>query len=99
MVPMKPLIFISCGQVTQSELALGRALHDMIQADGRYEPYFAENQSSLDGVTNNILGKLVEAEALVAVLHPRGEVSRLHTSDTITRASVWIEQEIAILTA
>lgn len=99
---MKPLIFISCGQVTQAEIKLGKALCSIIEADGRYEPYFAENQSSLEAVTANILAKLVSADAFVGVLHPRGDV-RIPSADrvnhTITRASVWIEQEIAILAA
>lgn len=99
---MKPLIFISCGQVTQAERKLGKTLCEIIEADGRYEPYFAENQSSLEAVTANILAKLVAADGFIGVLHPRGEVripSAGGVDTTVTRASVWIEQEIAILAA
>jgi len=98
---MKPLIFISCGQVTTQELQLGKLLFDIITEDGRYEPYFAETQSTLEGVTANILGKLLVAEAFVGVLHPRGAVHIAPTPNDreriITRASVWVEQEVAIL--
>jgi len=97
---MKALVFVGCGQTTPEERALGKAIFEIVQEDGRYEPYFAENQSSLDGVTQNILARLVEAEAFVAILHPRGDVAIPSlTSPTahFTRASVWIEQEIAIL--
>jgi hypothetical protein len=95
---MKPLVFISCGQVSPEEIALGKAIYQVVEADGRYEPYFAENQSSLEGVTENILTKLASAEAFVAVIHPRGEVIAPGRLASV-RASVWIEQEIAILAA
>jgi len=86
------------------EIRLGKELYSIVHSDGRYEPYFAENQSSLDGVTQNILFKLTNAAAFVAVLHPRGDV---HVPDSSAaggmrqfhRASVWIEQEIAVLAA
>lgn len=97
---MKPLIFISCGQVSPEEIALGKAIYQLVEADGRYEPYFAENQSSLEGVTENILTKLASAEAFVAVIHPRGEIMLPgRAAPSRVRASVWIEQEIAILAA
>ena len=97
---MKPIIFVSCGQVTPEEINLGKDIVDLIRRDGRYEPYFAEDQSSVEAVTSNILAKLDAAAGFVAVMHPRGEIG-IRTKDTsdkhITRASVWIEQEIAIL--
>jgi hypothetical protein len=101
---VKPVIFISCGQVTGDETRLGKALFDIVNADGRYAPYFAENQSSLDGVTQNILVKLAAAAAFIAVIHPRGQVSVPDASASggirqFQRASVWIEQEIAVLAA
>src|SRR5947209_4943536 len=101
MSEMKPIIFVSCGQVTEEERQLGKNLVNLIREDGRYEAYFAENQSSLEGVTTNILAKLEQAAGFIAVIHPRGDV-RVPSSVTVsstpfTRASVWIEQEIAIL--
>lgn len=99
---MKPTIFVSCGQVTDAEIRLGKNLVSLIEKDGRYGAFFAENQSSLEGVTQNILARLESAAGFVAVLHPRGEVtvpdnSLPSGSRIFTRASVWIEQEIAIL--
>jgi hypothetical protein len=101
---MRPVIFISCGQLSAEELRLGKALCEIVLKDGRYAPYFAENQSSLEGVTQDILGQLTAAAGFVAVIHPRGDV---HVPDATVsggvrqfhRASVWIEQEIAILAA
>jgi hypothetical protein len=98
---MKPIIFVSCGQVTPAELQLGKDLVRLIEDDGRYSAYFAENQSSFEGVTQNILARLEDAAGFVAVIHPRGDVHVSIGADQVqpvfTRASVWIEQEVAIL--
>src|SRR6267143_2201178 len=64
-------------------------------ADAGYEPYFAENQSSLKGLHENILSKLNECSGFIAVMHPRGMVS-FPGGAKHTRGSVWIEQEVAI---
>lgn len=40
-----------------------------------YEPYFAENQSSLQGLTQNVLGALSRSVGLIAIMHPRGTVT------------------------
>jgi hypothetical protein len=99
---MRPTVFISCGQVTPAEISIGKKLCELVVREGRYEPYFAENQSTLEGVTNNILDRLIYTEAFVGILHPRGEVHISAVSGAlpaITRASVWVEQEIAILAA
>jgi hypothetical protein len=60
-----------------------------------HEPYFAENQNSLEALTKNILGSLDGAVGLIAIMHPRGVVT-LPDNHQVVRASVWIEQEIAI---
>ncbi len=60
-----------------------------------FKPYFAEYQTSLEGLTKNILGALNESVGLIAVLHPRGSVT-YPGGNGRTRGSVWIEQEIAI---
>jgi hypothetical protein len=51
----------------------------------------------LEGLDSNILNTLKECSAFITVLHPRGQTTRPDNSG-ITRASVWIEQEIAIAT-
>ena len=88
------MIFISCGQFTPEEKALGRNICTIVRDLG-YEPYFAENQSSVKGLYENILSKLNECSGLIAVMHPRGAVS-FPGGAKHTRGSVWIEQEIAI---
>ncbi len=88
-------IFISCGQVSVAEQELGKAICALVRELTPFDPYYAQNQSSLDGLTKNILEKLGVAAGLIAIMHPRGEVispgGRTHT-----RGSLWIEQELAI---
>jgi len=91
----RPIIFVSCGQVTDAEKKLGAKICDLVRDLTDYDPYFAENQSSLEGVSQNILGAMNRSAGMIAVLHPRGEVLGLLGSKHV-RASVWIEQEIAI---
>jgi hypothetical protein len=92
---MAPLVFISCGQYTEQEKDLGNAVAAIVQGLG-FDPYFAENQSSLKGLHENILSKLNECSGFIAIAHPRGKVSFPGGGKPHTRASVWIEQEIAI---
>lgn len=90
-----PIVFVSCGQYTDEEKALGRTLVDLINEKlSPCKGYFADNQSSLDGLSRNILGALNRCVGLVAVMHNRGTVTTL--SGSHIRASVWIEQELAI---
>lgn len=90
---MAPIIFVSCGQYTDQEKNLGKAVCDVLRSHG-LEPYFAENQMNLSGLHSNILNKLNECSGLVAIMHPRGIVNAFGNQHT--RGSVWIEQEIAI---
>jgi hypothetical protein len=91
----KRLIFVSCGQFAAEERALGKELAALIKTRTEYEGYFAQNQESLDGVTTHILGALGACVGFVGVMHDRGEVT---TPDgTMRRGSVWVEQEIAIV--
>lgn len=90
----KPLIFISCGQQTPEEQSLGKQIVELIRNLDLYEPYYAQNEQSLDGVTENILSKLYKASGLIVVMHNRGNVQT--RSKTFVRGSVWIEQEIGI---
>jgi hypothetical protein len=91
----KALIFVSCGQFTQEERDLGHAVVRMINERTGFEGYFADNQSTLEALTSNILERLDSCAAFIGIMHNRGRVQR--PSDAITRASVWIEQEIAIM--
>jgi hypothetical protein len=61
------------------------------------EPFFAEQVQDLNGLDDNILNALHDCVALITVMHPRGTIARPDGS-VLIRASVWIEQEIAIAT-
>jgi hypothetical protein len=88
------LVFISCGQCHHEERELGQALAAAVDELTEFQGYFAENQSSLDGLSRNLFRMLDRCSALVAVMHHRGEVQ---TPDgRHTRGSVWVEQEIAV---
>lgn len=93
-MPEKPLVFISCGQYTPEEIALGKAIEGLIRAETAFEPYFAEQQNTLDGLTANILSNLNRAAAFIGVMHHRGQVTTMN--GPLLRGSVWVEQEIAI---
>lgn len=91
----KPFIFVSCGQFTKAEKSLGTAIVKAVEAITGMTAFFAEDVHDLNGLNNNILGALRECAGLIVVLHPRGEITRPDGSSHV-RASVWIEQEIAI---
>jgi hypothetical protein len=95
----KGLVFISCGQVTVAEKQLGKDVCALVERLTPHIGYFAENQGSLEALTKYILANLDEAIGLIAIMHPRGTVA--YTDETgeqhqHVRASVWIEQEIAV---
>ena len=90
-----PIIFVSCGQTTKDEIALGKAIAQIIDEETPARAYFAENQASLEGVSSHILGNLESCIGFVAIMHYRGQV--MPPGDApFQRASVWVEQEIAI---
>lgn len=90
----RPLVFVSCGQYTDEEKAVGSRVCEIIRLHTDYEPYFAEAQRSFEGLSNSILAALERMSGMVVIMHKRGEVKTPH--GTHHRASVWIEQEIAI---
>jgi len=90
----KPLIFISCGQFTPEEIALGSAVEEFVRRETPYEPYFAEQQNSLDGLVDNILSALGRSAAFIGIMHHRGDITTPRGG--VRRGSVWIEQELAI---
>jgi hypothetical protein len=94
-MPKQQTVFISCGQFTADEKQLGAAICELVEELTAFKPYFAEYQTSLEGLTENILGALNESIGLIAILHPRGTVTYGDGGSQI-RGSVWVEQEIAI---
>jgi hypothetical protein len=93
-MPEKPLVFISCGQATDAEKRLGISIAGLVHELTPFQPFFAEQESTLSGLVTNILGSLDRAVGFIAVMHPRGVVTT--PTRTHVRASVWVEQEIAI---
>jgi len=92
-----PLVFISCGQYTDSEKAIGRRIADLVEQHTNYVAYFAENQRSFEGLSTSILAALNKMSGMVVVMHRRGEI--LARTGTSYRGSLWVEQEIAIAAA
>jgi hypothetical protein len=90
----KKTVFISCGQFLGSEKALGKKAAELVRKLTPFEGYFAEDQSDLKGVTESVLGRLYNSVGFIGIMHHRGTVTQFNR--TVTRASVWIEQEIAI---
>ena len=88
-------IFISCGQFSPEERSLGRQIAEMVRERTSLEPFFADEVQDLNGLDANILSALRNCVAFITVMHPRGEITRPDGS-VLVRASVWIEQEIAI---
>lgn len=93
--PGKPFIFVSCGQFTDAEKSLGKSIVKMVKAITGLDAFFAEEVQDLNGLDTNILGALRDCAGFITVMHPRGKIVRPDSSTHI-RASVWIEQEIAI---
>jgi|GEM_PF-4379311 len=88
-------VFVSCGQVTDAERQLGKSICKLVEELTPFRAYFAENQTSLEALTENILTRLNNCVAFIAVMHPRGDVRGIDDEQR-TRGSVWVEQEIAI---
>jgi hypothetical protein len=89
-------IFVSCGQYTPAERQLGNDIVALVQELTGHGAFFADQVQDLGGLDTNILNALRDCLALIVVMHPRGTIT--HEGSARVRASVWIEQEIAIAT-
>jgi hypothetical protein len=94
-ISKKGKIFISCGQYRESEILLGKKLSELINELTPFEGYFAQNDVSLNSLSENIFRELNNCAGLVVVMHARGNIET-PDGQTVIRASVWIEQEVAI---
>ena len=92
----RKIVFVSCGQYTYEEKELGKRICKLVDECSPFQGYFAENQTTLRALSENVLRRLYESVGLVVVMHHRGAVEV--PDRKIVRASVWIEQEIAIAT-
>jgi hypothetical protein len=59
------LVFISCGQFRREEIKLGQDLAAAINELTAFEGYFAENQTSLDGLATPISSRITTASHLL----------------------------------
>lgn len=89
---MAKLIFISCGQRTRKERAIGFALKKLIDSKDGFKAFFAEETADVSPLTTDIFQNLAQCSGAIFILHPREYIGRGKR-----RASLWIEQEIAIL--
>lgn len=89
------LIFICHGQLDH-EREDGLRLVSVIDKMPGFRAYFAEAVHDTDGLSQHIFGNLERCDGFLAVMHKRGEVEFL--GRRITRASVWVQQELAIVT-
>ena len=92
MSEQRKTVFISCGQYTPEEKQLGKQVCELVVKHTPFEDYFADNQVTLKALFENVLRRLHESVGLIVIMHHRGEIAGRGTN----RASVWIEQEIAM---
>jgi hypothetical protein len=90
----RPTIFSSCGQYAEEERKLGKQVCKLVEDTTAFTGYFADNQTTLKALSENVLRRLYESVGLIVIMHHRGNVE----SRNIIRGSVWIEQEVAIAT-
>lgn len=89
-------VFVSCGQFSEEERTLGKRVSELVGECTPFVGYFAENQTTLETLTENVLRRLYESVGLIVIMHHRGKVET--PTRTLTRGSVWIEQEVAVAT-
>lgn len=80
--------FIACGQLTDKEKEIGSSLCEYIKSVDGWDSFFAEEVHDLEALTSKIFTNLNACSAFIAVLHNR---------DNTNCGSVWINQEIAIV--
>jgi hypothetical protein len=91
------LIFISCGQLTELEKAVGSLIQSAVDGTPGYQSYFAETVHDLEALAQNVLKGLQECSGAIVVLQDRGTVTQTDGREWGHRSSVWVNQEIAIL--
>lgn len=91
------LIFVSCGQQTDEEISLGKAIKGLIDNTPGFRAYFADEVHDFDALASNIIDALQNCSGLIAILHDRGLVKKSDGRDWGHRSSVWVNQEIAML--
>ena len=93
-MPERKTVFVSCGQYTDEERDVGKQACDLVGQYTPFEGYFAQNQRTLKALSENVLRRLYESVGLIVIMHHRGTIE----GRGAIRASVWIEQEVAMAT-
>ena len=88
---MRARVFISCGQSDESERAVARRIFERLHNLG-YEPYLAVEEQTLNGLIENIFGRLAASEYFVFIDFLREQFANL--SDH--RGSLFSHQELAV---
>jgi hypothetical protein len=91
------LIFISCGQSSDQEKALGGRIREIVNSRDGFEAYFAEFVQSAQALAANVLDGLRQCSGAIVVLQMRGTVLKEDGSEWGIRSSVWVNQEVALL--
>jgi len=91
----RKFIFISCGQETKEELQLGKDIKVLVEKQDM-EGFLAQTVHSADELNKTVFEAIQGCSGFCAVMHRRGEVVYKKYPRT-HRASVWIQQEIALL--
>jgi len=84
-------VFISCGQQSDHEIELGNTIARLVLQHTGLRGYFAEYQTSFEGLTQHIFNALYNSAGFLSVMHHRDQLPNGEY-----RGSVWIEQEMAI---
>lgn len=89
------LIFVRHGQLPD-EKPKGLALAKMIDETPGFRAFFAEAVQSTDALSEHIFANLERCDGFLAVMHRRGGVT-FPDRPPFIRSSVWIQQELAIV--
>ena len=93
-MPRQRSVFVSCGQLTEPEKALGREVARVVEAHGM-TPFFAQDVHSAGDLNSEVFRAIQTCDAFLAILQKRGTITFGSHSPAV-RSSVWIQQEIAI---
>ncbi len=88
-------IFVSCGQEADGEISLGQEILKHIQQHGN-KGFFAQEVHSVSDLNAEVFRAIQSCDGFFAVMHKRGEV-KYREFPLTHRSSVWIQQEIAVL--
>jgi hypothetical protein len=93
---MERQIFVSCGQLGDGEITLGKKIKKVIDEHEGMRGFFAQDVHSPNDLNRAVFDQLKTCDGFFAVMHKRGEIT-YGDFPISQRSSVWIQQEIAIL--